>query len=91
MNKLSEHIVLAAHRGDQAHAPENTMHAFERASGVTIPYVIAKRRPGDIAACYADPAKARAVLGWQAERGIEEMCRDSWNWQKNNPNGFQTD
>ncbi len=67
------------------------VHAFERASGVKIPYVIAKRRPGDIAACYADPAKARAVLGWQAERGIEEMCRDSWNWQKNNPNGFQTD
>lgn len=67
------------------------VHAFERASGVKIPYAIAKRRPGDIAACYADPAKARAVLGWQAERGIEEMCRDSWNWQKNNPNGFQAD
>ena len=67
------------------------VHAFERASGVKIPYVIVKRRPGDIAACYADPAKARAVLGWQAERGIEEMCRDSWNWQKNNPNGFQAD
>lgn len=67
------------------------VHAFERASGVKIPYVIVKRRPGDIAACYADPAKARAVLGWKAERGIEEMCRDSWNWQKNNPNGFQAD
>lgn len=67
------------------------VHAFERASGVKIPYVIVKRRPGDIAACYADPAKARAVLGWKAERGIEDMCRDSWNWQKNNPNGFQAD
>ena len=65
--------------------------AFEKANGVKIPYVIAPRRAGDIAACYSDPAKAEAVLGWRAERGIEDMCRDSWNWQKNNPNGFETD
>lgn len=62
--------------------------AFEKANGVKIPYVMAPRRAGDIATCYSDPAKARKVLSWQAERGIEEMCRDSWNWQKNNPNGF---
>lgn len=63
--------------------------AFEQANGVKIPYVIALRRAGDIATCYSDPTKAKAVLGWQAERGIEEMCRDSWNWQKKNPNGFE--
>ena len=65
------------------------VHAFERASGVTIPYVIVPRRAGDIAACYSDPAKAEAVLGWRAERGIEDMCRDSWDWQRKNPNGFR--
>ena len=65
------------------------VHAFEKASGVKIPYVIAPRRPGDIACCYADPAKAERELGWHAEFGIEEMCRDSWNWQSKNPNGFR--
>lgn len=63
--------------------------AFEKANGVKISYTIAPRRPGDIAACYADPAKAWEQLGWRAERGIEKMCRDSWNWQKKNPNGFK--
>ena len=63
--------------------------AFEKANSVKNPYTIAPRRPGDIAACYADPAKAWEQLGWRAERGIEEMCRDSWNWQKKNPNGFK--
>ena len=63
--------------------------AFEKATGVKIPYVIAPRRAGDIAACYSDPSKAWEKLGWKAEYGIEDMCRDSWNWQKNNPNGFE--
>ena len=62
--------------------------AFEAASGVKIPYVLDPRRPGDIAACWADPGKAERVLGWRAERDIADMCRDSWNWQKNNPNGY---
>ena len=62
--------------------------AFEQASGVKIPYVIDPRRPGDIAACYSDPAKAFRELGWKAEYGLFEMCRDSWNWQKNNPEGY---
>ncbi|OCA88299.1 UDP-glucose 4-epimerase GalE [Bacillus sp. FJAT-27225] len=62
--------------------------AFEKASGINIPYKIVDRRPGDIAICYADPLKAREELGWEAEKGIEEMCRDSWNWQKNNPSGY---
>ena len=61
--------------------------AFEKANGLKIPYVIAPRRPGDIATCYADPTKAKNELGWEAKRGIEDMCRDSWNWQKNNPMG----
>ena len=64
------------------------VHAFEKVSGVTIPYVIEERRPGDIAVCYSDPIKAKHELGWKAEHGIEDMCRDSWNWQKKNPNGY---
>ena len=62
--------------------------AFEKASGIKIPYVIDPRRPGDPDEVYADCSKAKEVLGWEAEFGIEEMCRDSWNWQKNNPNGY---
>lgn len=64
------------------------LHAFEKACGKTLPYVIKPRRPGDIATCYADPAKAEKELGWKAEKGIEEMCADSWRWQSNNPNGY---
>ena len=62
--------------------------AFESVNGVRIPYVIDKRRPGDIAACYSDPGKAERELGWKAIYSIEDMCRDSWNWQKNNPEGY---
>lgn len=62
--------------------------AFIKASGVDVPYEIQARRPGDIAECYADPTKALNELGWKAERGIEEMCLDSWNFIKNNPNGL---
>jgi UDP-glucose 4-epimerase len=62
--------------------------AFSKASGKQIPCRITDRRPGDIATCYADPSKANKELGWTAERGVDEMCADSWNWQKNNPNGF---
>ena len=65
------------------------VRAFEEATGIAIPYVIDPRRPGDIAACWSDPAKANRELGWRAERGVVEMCRDSWNWQKNNPNGYE--
>ena len=64
------------------------VHAFEEVSGVTIPYVIEERRPGDIAVCYSDPGKAKRELGWKAELDIYDMCRDSWNWQKKNPEGF---
>lgn len=64
------------------------LHAFEKACGKTLPYVIKPRRPGDIAVCYADPAKAKAELGWTAEKGIDEMCADSFHWQSKNPNGY---
>lgn len=65
------------------------VHAFEKATGINIPYVIDPRRAGDIASCYSDPSKAWSQLGWRAEHGIEDMCRDSWNWQRQNPGGFE--
>ncbi len=66
----------------------DVVKAFETANGLKVPYAIKPRRPGDIATCYCDPAKAIAELGWEAQYGIEDMCRDSWNFQKNNPNGY---
>ncbi len=66
------------------------IHAYEKATGLKINYKITERRPGDIDECYADPSKAREILGWAATRGIEEMCRDSANWQKKNPNGYDS-
>lgn len=63
--------------------------AFEKACGKKIPYAIKPRRPGDIASCYADAAKAKEELGWEAEYGIERMCEDSWRWQSQNPNGYE--
>jgi len=66
----------------------DVVKAFEKANGVKVPYSIKPRRAGDIATCYCNPAKAKAELGWEAKYGIEEMCRDSWNFQKNNPEGY---
>ena len=65
------------------------LHAFEKACGKTLPYEIKGRRAGDIATCYADPSKAKAELGWVAERGLEEMCEDTWRWQSQNPDGYR--
>jgi UDP-glucose 4-epimerase len=62
--------------------------AFEKAANKPVPYEVKPRRPGDIAACYAAPEKALNELGWQAERGIDEMMEDTWRWQSNNPNGY---
>ena len=61
---------------------------FEKANGVKVPYEIVARRPGDLPTCYADPAKSAAVLGWKAEKNLEDMCRDSWRWQSQNPMGY---
>jgi UDP-glucose 4-epimerase len=63
--------------------------AFAKAIGRPVPYQIDPRRPGDIAACYADPAKAADLLGWRAERGLEQMCADAWHWQVQNPDGYR--
>ncbi len=62
---------------------------FERVNGVSVPYVIAERRPGDLATVYASPDKSAELLGWRAEYGLEEMCRDTWNWQMKNPAGYE--
>ncbi len=68
----------------------DVVKAFEKVNNVNVPYSIKPRRPGDIATCYCNPAKAKAELGWEAEYDIEDMCRDSWNWQKNNPRGYES-
>lgn len=68
----------------------DVIHAFEKACGKELPYVIRERRPGDIATCYSSPAKAEKELGWTAEFDLEDMCRDSWNWQQKNPNGYNS-
>lgn len=64
------------------------IEAFAKASNKEIPYKIVDRRPGDVASCYADPTKANKELGWKAEKNIDDMCRDSWRWQSNNPKGY---
>lgn len=65
------------------------VRAFAAASGREVRYQIAERRPGDVASCYADPAHAKTVLGWEAKRGIDTMCADHWRWQSENPNGYR--
>ncbi len=64
------------------------VNTFVQVNGVAVPYAITDRRPGDIATCYADPEKSARVLGWKAEKTLADMCRDSWNWQSANPNGY---
>ena len=66
------------------------LRAFEQASGRPIPYRIAGRRTGDVAACYADPAQAAQLLGWRAERDLQAMCQDAWRWQSSNPDGYRS-
>ena len=65
------------------------VNTFSRVNQVPVPYVIGPRRDGDVDACYADPTKAKKLLGWTATKTLEDMCRDSWRWQKANPNGYQ--
>jgi len=75
----------------RGHSVLEAVRAFEQASGRPVPYRIAARRPGDVAQCWADPTLARALLGWQATRGLEEMCADAWRWQSLNPQGYRID
>lgn len=65
------------------------LHAFEKACGHKLPYVLTDRRPGDVACCYADPTLAAEELGWRAELSLEAMCADAWRWQSNNPKGYR--
>ncbi|MED2074784.1 UDP-glucose 4-epimerase, partial [Bacillus thuringiensis] len=65
------------------------VEAFEKVSGKKVPYKITERRPGDVAVCFADASKAKRELGWEAKRGLEEMCADSWRWQSENKTGYQ--
>ena len=84
-NKGTEIVNLGTGTG---YSVLDLVKSFERVNGIKIPYVIAERRPGDIAQCYADPARAKEVLGWEAKKNIDDMCRVTWKWQKNNPNGY---
>ena len=68
----------------------DVLHAYEKACGKELPYVVVPRRSGDIAECYADPKKALIEMGWEAKLGIEEMCASSWKWQSTNPNGYKS-
>ena len=68
----------------------DVVKTFERVNGIAIPYEVAGRRAGDIATCYADASKAHRMLGWKAEKTLEEMCRDSWHWQSGNPDGYRS-
>ncbi|PEQ65562.1 UDP-glucose 4-epimerase, partial [Bacillus cereus] len=65
------------------------VEVFEKVSGKKVPYKITERRPGDVAVCFADASKAKRELGWEATRGLEEMCTDSWRWQSENKTGYQ--
>jgi UDP-glucose 4-epimerase len=81
--------LLAVNLGTgRGHSVLEVVGAYERASGRSIPYDVLPRRPGDVAACYADPSLAQRVLGWRASRDLAAMCADSWRWQSMNPNGF---
>ncbi len=72
----------------RGHSVLEVVAAYERASGRNVPYAVVPRRPGDVAASYADPAQAQRLLGWRASRSLDDMCADSWRWQQSHPNGF---
>ena len=91
LKAIENHCGLAIYNlgTGQGYSVLDLVKAFEEANGIKVPYVIKPRRPGDIATCYSDPSKADRELGWKAQYGIVDMCRDAWRWQKNNPNGFE--
>jgi len=86
---LKPGVVLYNLGTGQGYSVLEVISAFEQASSKKIRYKITKRRPGDIATCYADPSKAKRELNWSAKKGINEMCADAWRWQSNNPDGYQ--
>lgn len=90
LKKLEDHSGLSIYNlgTGVGYSVLDVVKNFEKATGIQIPYEIKPRRAGDIATCYSDASKAKRELGWETEYGILEMCRDSWNWQKKNPNGY---
>ncbi|MEE1114153.1 MAG: UDP-glucose 4-epimerase GalE [Eubacterium sp.] len=86
--KKKEGVFVCNLGTDKGYSVLDVIHAFEKACGHKLPYVIKPRRDGDIATCYSDCALAKKELGWEAQYDIDEMCRDSWNWQCKNPNGY---
>ena len=88
MSTFSEVMTINLGTG-KGYSVLEVLKAFEAACGKKVPYSIAPRRAGDIATCFADPTYAKAVLSWEAQRGIDEMCKDSWRWQSNNPQGYK--
>ena len=89
MDKVSEVSVFNLGTGI-GYSVLDIVHAFEKACGKKLQYVIDGRREGDIATCYSDPSKAKELLGWSAEKNLEDMCRDAWRWQSNNPDGYKS-
>jgi UDP-glucose 4-epimerase len=90
LEKLDQNVGLVTYNlgTGQGYSVLDMVKEFEKQSGKAIPYKIVARREGDIASCYADPTVAHEALNWQAKKGLAEMCRDSWNWQSTNPDGF---
>ncbi len=89
MDKVSEVAVFNLGTGI-GYSVLEIVYAFEKACRKKLPYVIDGRREGDIAVCYSDPARAKELLGWSAEKDLEDMCRDAWRWQSNNPDGYKS-
>lgn len=91
LNALAfNHGVLTVNLGTgRGYSVLEVVAAFERACGRKVPYILANRRPGDVAQCFADPSYAKQVLGWQAEYDLNRMCEDAWRWQSQNPNGYK--
>ena len=87
LQKMSECLTVNLGTG-RGYSVLEIIRAFEQASGRSVPYKIAPRRPGDVASCYADPQRAFELLNWRAERGIGAMCADAWHWQSGNPHGY---
>jgi UDP-glucose 4-epimerase len=90
LEKLSQNVGIVTYNlgTGQGYSVLDMVKEFEKQSGKAIPYKIVPRRGGDVAACYADPQTAYEALNWKAERGLAEMCKDSWKWQSSNPNGY---
>ena len=93
LKAIADHKGLAVYNLGTGHGYSvlDLVEAFKRVNGIDIPYSIKPRRAGDIATCYSDPSKAHAELGWEAKRNVDDMVRDSWNWQRLNPEGFPTE